>query len=166
MGHQKVLKKHFHIFTKMPTVWPVKLFHSATWRGSSGDQPCSSIWGEKLKQNWGEGEPLTKCSGAAKPGGWLQATSTSATNIHFWASWAAPLAITEITLQMLPQPPPSFLPSTNGNKTGIFFPYAGTYGRSLHCKQCCILGKQNIFLLKRCQIALSKALLFAFLWQY
>lgn len=40
------------------------------------------------------------------------------------------------------------LPNTNVNKAGVFFPYAGTYGRSLHCKQCCIAGKQNIFCLR------------------
>lgn len=30
--------------------------------------------------------------------------------LNIWASWAVPLAATEIALQLLAQPPPSFLP--------------------------------------------------------
>jgi len=62
--------------------------------------------------------------------------------------------------------PSQQLLSTDINKTGIFFPYAGTHGTSLHWKQRCISGKQNIFLLSNAKLFLAKALLFAFLWQY
>lgn len=171
MGHQQALKGIFTVSTKMPTVWLAKLFYSTL----GGRRQ----WGPALLQHTMGRAKVTVSSrrslGRSLWGNWvqkgdLQATAISTTGTHVWAWWAVPHAITEIALQLQRYPPPITpspqLLNTNINKTGIFFPSAGTYGRSLHWKQCCILGKQNIFLLKRRQIALSKALLFAFLWQY